>query len=184
MTWLIAGVVLWIAAHLFKRLLPAQRAALGNSGRGVVAVLIIIALIMIVTGYLSTEYVHLYALPDWVIYVNNLLMLPAIFLMDAGRVKGVVAARIRHPMLTGVAVWAIAHLLVNGDAASVVLFGGLGLWSVIQMLMINHAEGPWERPEPGPVSKDVRLGIIALFLYAGIVAIHYLFGYPVFAILE
>ncbi len=184
MTWLIFGLLLWTAAHFFKRILPAQRAALGNPGRGLVAVLIVMGLIMMVTGYRSAEYIQLYTLPEWVIHLNNLLMLPAIFLMDAGRARGIAAAKIRHPMLMGVAVWAVAHLLVNGDAASLVLFGGLGLWAVAEMLVINRAEGPWTPPAPGPISKDLKLAVIALILYAAIVGIHYWFGFAVLAILE
>ena len=57
-------------------------------------------------------------------------MLVAVALIGAGHSKGRARGWLRHPMLTGVVVWAVAHLLVNGDVASLVLFGWLGLWAV------------------------------------------------------
>lgn len=184
MIWLFLGLLLWIGAHLFKRLLPTQRAAMGKAGRGVVAVLVLAGIILMVIGYRSADYIHLYALPAWVWHFNNLLMLVAIFLMDAGRVDGVVRALLRHPMLSGVVVWAVAHLLVNGDLASLVLFGGLGLWALAEMAAINRYEGPWSAPARGSIVKDAKIATLALVLYAIIVGIHYwLLGYSVIALL-
>jgi hypothetical protein len=80
-------------------------------------------------------------------------------------------------MLTGVTVWAIAHLLVNGDAASLVLFGWLGLWAVGSMAVINAREPAWARPAPGPASGDLRLLLITAVIYAVIAAIHTWLGY-------
>ena len=57
MIWLVPGLLLWISAHLFKRVLPAQRAALGKRGRGVVAVLVLAGIILMVIGYRSADVV-------------------------------------------------------------------------------------------------------------------------------
>ena len=53
------------------------------------------------------------------------------------RVVGV----IRHPQLTAVKLWAVAHLLVNGDSASLLLFGGLLVWAVLEVVIINKQDG-------------------------------------------
>lgn len=174
--------MLWIGAHLFKRVLPRQRAALGKAGRAVVAVVVLAGMVLMVIGYRSADVSYLYALPFWVWHVNNLLMLPAIFLMGAGRAGGVVRARLRHPMLSGVAVWAVAHLLVNGDLASLVLFGGLGIWALAEMAMINRVDGPWSAPAPGPIAKDAKVAAISVVIYGAVVGVHYwLLGYSVIA---
>ena len=156
MSWLIFGLSLWAGAHLFKRLLPRQREALdktmGKAGRAVVAVLVLASVALMIVGYRNSEDVHLYALPGWVWHVNNLAMLVAIFLMDIGRSGGVIASKVRHPMLCGVFIWAVAHLLVNGNVASLVLFGGLGLWALVEIAVINRVEGPWSAPAPGPIT--------------------------------
>ena len=71
----------------------------------------------------------------------------------------------------------MAHLLVNGDAASLVMFGWLGLWAVASMLLINAREPVWIRPAPGPASGDVRLVLVSLVVFAGIVTVHTWLGY-------
>lgn len=185
MIWLVLGLLMWTGAHFFKRLFPMQRAAMGKAGRGVVAVLVIVGIVLMVVGYRAADFTYLYDLPFWVRHVNNLLMLIALFLMDAGRVNGIVRTKVRHPMLTGVVVWAVAHLLVNGDLTSFLLFGGLGLWALAEMAVLNRAEGPWSPPAHGTIAKDLRVMAIALVLYALIVGIHYwLLGYWVVAVLN
>lgn len=183
MIWLILGLLLWFGAHLFKRVLPGQRAAMGKAGPAAVAVAVLAAIVLMVIGYGSAEEVLLYALPVWAWHLNNLLMLVAIFLMNAGRAGGVVGAKLRHPMLWGVVVWTVAHLLVNGDVASLVLFAGLGFWALTEMAVIDRAEGPWSAPAKGPIFKDVRIAVLALVLYAAIAGVHYWLGYSVIALL-
>ncbi|PWE29272.1 hypothetical protein DDZ14_17975 [Maritimibacter sp. 55A14] len=180
MSLLVLGVLLWMAAHLFKRIAPGPRAALGNAGRGLVALGVLGSVVLMVIAYRGADYVALYTPPGWGVHLNNLLMLIAVFLLGVGKAGGVVGAKLRHPMLLGVVIWAIAHLLVNGDLASLILFAGLGLWAVIEMLTINAAEGPWTPPAKGPVAKDAKVAVIALVLYAAIAGVHYWMGYPVF----
>tara|TARA_R110000868_G_scaffold143415_2_gene361488 strand:+ start:820 stop:1374 length:555 start_codon:yes stop_codon:yes gene_type:complete len=184
MTWLVLGLVIWCAAHLFKRVLPRQREALGNKGRALVALLVAAGLGLMIFGYRAAETDFLYALPMWTWHVNNAAMLAALFLMDIGRVKGVVRTKIRHPMLWGVTIWAAAHLMVNGDTAAVVLFGGLGLWALVEMAVINRAEGPWTPPERGSYAKDAMMLAAAAVLFAVIAGIHHWFGYSVIAALN
>jgi len=183
MAWLVLGLLLWTGAHFFKRVLPRQRAVMGKAGRGLVALLIVGGIVSMVVGYRATDYVHLYDLPDWVWWLNNALMLVALFLLDVAK-AGVVRHHIRHPMLTAAVVWSAAHLLVNGDLAALILFGGLGLWALAEMVIINRAEGPWEAPPPGSIAKDVRTAAIAVVLYALIVGAHYWFGFTVLAVMR
>jgi uncharacterized membrane protein len=182
MTLLIAGLLIWTVAHMFKRTAPAARgemaAAMGaGPSRGVMALAILAGLILMIIGYRGAPVVPVYDPPRWGIHVNNLLMLAALVLMGAGKSKGRARAWLRHPMLTGVGVWAVAHLLVNGDLASLLLFGWIGAWSVANMALINAREPKWVRPTPGPVSGDIRLMVIAVVLYAAIAAIHTWLGY-------
>jgi uncharacterized membrane protein len=84
---------------------------------------------------------------------------------------------LRHPMLTGVMVWGVAHLLANGDSRALVLFGGLTVWAAIEMLAINRREGARVRPEPVPVQKDVMLIVAGAVLTAVVAYFHeYLSG--------
>jgi uncharacterized membrane protein len=136
-----------------------------------------VGLMLMIVGYRRAPVVPVYDPPAWGIHVNNLLMLAAVALMGAGKSKGRARSWLRHPMLTGVGVWAVAHLLVNGDLASLLLFGWLGGWAVANMALINAREPNWVRPAPGPVSGDIRLAVIAVVLYAAIAAVHTWLGY-------
>jgi uncharacterized membrane protein len=180
MTILILGVAIWIAAHFFKRLMPAMRAQMGDRGKGVVALLLVASIVLMVLGYRASPTVPIYTPMAGMGHANNLVMLVAIFMMGAGSVKGVVASKLRHPMLIGVLLWAVAHLLVNGDLASLILFGGMGVWSLLQMRLINRAEGTWDAPAAGPIAKDVRCLVITLVLYAVMAGVHMALGYSPF----
>lgn len=175
MTMLILGVVLWWAAHLFKRFAPGVRAGMGNAGRGAMALVLLVSLVLMVLGFRAVPAAQNFVTIPGNGHLNNALMLIAVIVFGAGMSKGVLWTKIRHPMLWGVLLWAVAHLLVHNDVASIVLFGGLGLWAVVEMAVINAA-GPWLRPASGGWKRDAVLIVIALVMYAIIVAIHVVLG--------
>ncbi len=182
MNLLLLGMVLWWGGHLFKRFAPQTRATMGNGGRAFATALILAGLVAMVLGYRGAEYVHFYAPPAWGKHANNLLMLLAVITFGMGMAKGRLWTYLRHPMLTGVLLWGFAHLLVRGDLASVVLFGGLALWSLVEMAAINRAEGRWVRPAPGAARRDLALIGIAAAMYVLIAFVHLWAGYPVFGV--
>ena len=185
MTLLIVGIAIWVLVHLFKRLSPSGRAALDTAlgqgpAKGVIALLLVVSVVLMVIGYRAEPYDPVYSPWPGMGHLNNLLMLLAVMLMGAGSSKGKLRAWLRHPMLTGVIVWSVAHLLVNGDLASVVLFGSMASWAVVEMLVINGSSGPYHRLEPGPIKGDIRLLVISLVLYAIIAGIHIWLGHNPF----
>lgn len=185
MTLLIAGVGLWWVAHLFKRLAPGPRRALDDrmgdgAARGLFAGLILLSVVLMYFGYTRALTDNVYSPPAWGRHANNLLMLIAFITFGMGMSKGVLWTRLRHPMLTGVVIWSLAHLLVRGDLASLVLFLGLGLWAIVAMLLINQREGGWVRPRAGAAKRDVALVAIATASYGVVAWIHMALGYPVF----
>lgn len=185
MTLLIVGLIVWTLAHLAKRGAPGARAALDRSlgagpARGVMAFLIVLGLVLIIIGFRRAPFVPVYDPPSWAIHVNNLLMVVAVLLVGLGHSKSRARGWLRHPMLTAVAIWAVAHLLVNGDAASLIMFGWLGLWAVADIALINARDPVWVRPAGGTVAGDIRFVVIAVVAFAVIVTVHTLLGYPPF----
>lgn len=182
MTLLLLGILIWVAVHAFKRVAPDARArldaALGTGpARGLTAVLLLLATVLIVIGFRRAPFVPVYDPPSWGIHLNNLMMLCAVFLLGAGHSKGVARAWMRHPMLTAVAIWAVAHLLVNGDRASLLLFGSMGLWALAEMALISAREPAWVRPAPGTAAGTARWVVISLVVFAVIASIHSWLGY-------
>lgn len=175
------GVILWSVAHLLKRLIPglreAMQANMGDGSKGVIAVLLLTSVVMMVIGFRGSDYVPVYDPPAWGVHLNNLFMIIAVILFGMGNSKGRMRTWLRHPMLTGMGLWALAHLIANGDLASLILFGGLGIWAMVEIAMINTREPAWDAPEPGPISGDIKLLVISAVVFAVIAFIHNWLGY-------
>lgn len=179
---LVLGVFLWWAAHLFKRISPAKHAQLGAQARGRVAISLLISVVLMIIGYRMADVVPLGWGPTPMLKgINNLLILIAFYLFAASGMKTKVVAKLRHPQLIGFSLWAFAHLLVNGDVASVVLFGGLLAWALVEIVMINRAEPNWVPPAgPFPAKKEIR-PILGAVVVVGVVGlIHTWLGYNPF----
>jgi len=181
MNLMIAGLALWSIAHFFKRLAPDMRKGMdakmgAGPARGVMSLLILGSIVLMVIGYRAAPVQIVYAGPDWLRYLNNLLMIEAVLLMGMGSSKGRARTWLRHPMLVGIIVWAGAHLLVNGDVASIVLFGSMAVWAVASILLINKQEGAWVKPEAGPASGDIKWLIISAVVFTVIAGLHIWLG--------
>ena len=172
MVWLILGLLLWTGAHYFKRLAPAQRDAMGDPGKGLVTVGIVAGILLMVIGYRAAAFIPVWSPPSFLVHVNNLLMLIAFFVFGTSATTGRLRGWTRHPMLLSAKIWAAAHLLVNGDLASIVLFGGMLAWAVGSVILINRAEPNWTRPDPGPAKKDILLVAITLVTFGITAALH------------
>lgn len=177
---LILGLALWWAAHLFKRLAPGARASLGDKGKGPVAIALLVSVVLMVWGYRAADFVPVYTPLPGMGHLNNTLMLVSVFLFGVGGTKGTLYPRMRHPMLWGAVIWAVAHLLVNGDLASLILFGGIGIWALIQMALINRAEA-WARPVPVRGLRGDLMNVAGtLILYGLFAGVHIWLGHNPF----
>lgn len=177
MILLIAGVVLWWTAHLFKRVAPDARAKLGDPGKGVMAVLIVLSVVLMVLGYRGWDSAIYWTRSGALVGVNNLLMLVAFYIYAVGgpgpgKPRVWLGTKMRHPQLTGFSIWAIAHLLVNGDIASFVLFGGLLVWAMVEIALINSQDPEWTPPAHGGAKKEVIYIVLTLVIVAVVMAIH------------
>lgn len=174
MAILIGGVLLWSAVHLVPALAPGFRqnlvTRLGTGPwKGLFALSILASLALIVIGWRSTVPEAVYQPPLWGRSAAIGLMIVSVYLFGAARRPAIVKRVVRHPQLTGMAVWSIAHLLANGDHRSLVLFGGLGVWAIGEIFAINRRDGAWIKPEPPPLWREL-LGIVITLLIFGLLA--------------
>lgn len=175
MVLIVIGVAFWCAAHWFKRFAPDARARMGDPGKGVVALLIVASLLAMIFGYRGADFVTLWSPPGFMVHINNLLMILAFWIYGSSAAKGAKAwpaYKTRHPQLLAFKVWAFAHLLVNGDLASVLLFGGLLGWAVVSVILINRAEPDWTAPAPAGAPTYIRLTVITVVIVAIVTALH------------
>ncbi len=182
MVWLILGVLLWAVVHLSVSLARGLRqrliAAMGEGPyKGVFSLAMLASIVLMVIGWRAAGPEFVYEPPAWGALAAAPLMLIAIILAAVAQGKSNIRRFLRHPQLTGVVVWGVAHLLANGDLRSIVLFGGLAVWALIEIPIINARAGAWEKPPKSPIMADIRPIVISIVLYAVLVFAHpYLFG--------
>lgn len=144
MTYLIAGLVLFFGVHSVAIVAPAwrDRAArrLGDPGwKALYALVAVVGFVLLVHGYglARSDPQVLYAPPPFMRHVAAVLMLPVFPLLLAAYLPGRIKATVRHPMLTATKAWALAHLLVNGTHADVLLFGSFLAWAIADRIAVG-----------------------------------------------
>ncbi len=139
MALLILGLVLFLGTHSIRIFAEGWRTAMiGRMGalpwKGLIAVLSLVGFVMIVWGFgmARQQPVQLWAPPVGMRHLAALLTLIAFVFLAAAYVPGnAIKAKLHHPMVLAVKVWALAHLLANGNVAHVVLFGTFLVWAVL-----------------------------------------------------
>ena len=156
---LIAGLVLFLGAHVFVTC-RAQRAALiarlgEGPYKGLFSLVSLIGLVLIAWGfglYRQTGWIDIWFPPAWMRHVTVALVWPSIVLVVAAYLPGRIKAAAKHPMLAGVKLWAFAHLLSNGDLGSILLFGSFLAWGVYARIAAKR------RGEAVGVNPTVSMG--------------------------
>ena len=150
------GVLLWALTHF----VPAsavewRRTMVGKIGekgwKGLFTLVMAFSIYLIISGWKATLPELLYVPPAWGRHAASLLVLIAFILFAASHGQSNIKRFVRHPQLTAVITWGVAHLLANGEIRSVVLFGGLAAWAIIEILMLNRRNGAWDKPAKAPL---------------------------------
>jgi uncharacterized membrane protein len=178
MTLLIVGLALFLGVHSVRIVADgwrdAMRAQLGEPRwKGLYSLLSLAGLMMIVWGYGHARQtpVVLWQSPLWTRHLAALLMLASFVLLVAAYVPGnALKARLRHPMLLSVKVWALAHLLANNTLADVLLFGAFLAWAVADFRSARRRDAAAGNPpfpvRTGPTLVTVGAGVLAWAVFA------------------
>lgn len=177
MLWLCLGVLLWGVVHLVPSIGRPLRtrlvSALGENGyKAAFAILIVTSIVLMVVGWRATVPSPLYRPPLWTDAVTFALMILAFILFGAAKQPTRIKQIVRHPQLTGLIVWSVAHLLSNGDSRSIILFGGLGIWALVEIFAINAREGEWVKPAVPSMAIEIRGLAISLAVFAAFFWLH------------
>jgi uncharacterized membrane protein len=178
MTLLILGLLLFLGVHSTRIFAEgwrtgfiAQRGA--NAWKGLYTVVSLLGLVLIVMGYGAARQqpVVLWAPPVWTRHLAALLTLPAFVLLGASQVPGNhIKARLHHPMVLGVKLWAFAHLLANNTLVDVLLFGGFLLWAALSFRAARGRDRAgslvYAPGRTGPTILAVVGGLVAWAVFA------------------
>jgi len=171
MTLLILGLLVFLGVHSVSIVAPAGRdrwaAALGTGAwRGLYSLISLAGFVALIYGYGLARHapVVLYVPPGWLRYVAFVLMLPVFPLLFAANLPGRIQRTVKHPMITAVKAWALAHLLVNGTLADVLLFGGFLVWAVADRISLKRrVPRPVRMAPPSPWNDSIAVfgGLLA-----------------------
>lgn len=167
MTTFLAGLVLFLTMHSAQALYPGVReAAIARMGalgwKGLYSVVSLLGFWLLVQGYSEARAssAALWNPPAGLMHVAALLNIAAFVLLAASAVPGnAIRARLGHPMTVGVKTWALAHLLANGDAVSMLLFGALLVWAVLVFRAARRRQ-----PAPGAAASTHSAATLATVL--------------------
>ncbi len=178
MSFLILGLIVFLGTHSLRIFAgnwrEAQIARLGEMRwKGVYSLISAVGLGLMIWGYgmARADSPVLWATPIWTRHLAASLTLPAFILLVAAYLPGShIKAAVGHPMVAGVKLWALAHLLANGKLAAVVLFGALLLWAVLDFISARRRDRAAGRTYTAlGWSRDITaiaIGLVAWALFA------------------
>jgi uncharacterized membrane protein len=187
---LLLGVALLLGSHTFVTFRAERAAAVARLGEGtykaLFALVSLIGLVLIVWGfaqYRATGWVNVWYPPPWTRHVTVALMWPAMILVVASYSRGRIYARLKHPFLAGVKLWAVAHLISNGDLGSIILFGSVLAWSVYDRISLKRRSDAGAPNIPlGGARNDVIAIVLGTLIYLAFGFLHpYIIGAPAFS---
>lgn len=171
MIMLVSGLLLFACVHFVPSLAPGLKSSwqgrLGEGGyKGTFSLLLLLSFGLMIYGWRSTQPAGIYAPPADLRVVALVVIALGFIVMGASNRNSRLRLLIRHPQLTGLIMWSGGHLLLNGDQRSLVLFGGLGLWAIVEIFAINHREGVWIKEPPPSWGSEVVTLLIAVIVIA------------------
>lgn len=148
MSFLILGLIVFLGAHSVRIFAgdwrDAQIVRVGEmSWKGVYSLISAVGLGLIIWGYgiARAESSMLWVAPVWTRHLAALLTLPAFIMLVAAYLPGShIKAAVGHPMVAGVKLWALAHLLANGKLAAVMLFGAFLIWAMLDFISARRRD--------------------------------------------
>jgi len=175
MILLILGLIIFLGIHTVRIAAPEYRtrfiATRGDSAwKGLYSIASIVGFVLIIWGYGIARQTApvLYVTNYNMVHVTATLMLIAFvvlasFHMPAGKIR----ATLKHPMLVAIKIWAVAHLLVNGDLASIILFGSFLVWAVADRISEKRRfrAGLTKNPVFVSYRYDVIAIVVGVILY-------------------
>lgn len=175
MLLMIVGLSMFLLIHLVPTAPEVRRSLAERMGEApykiVFSVISAVGLALIVYGYGKLHATPgknpvIWVPPAGMRHATMLLMLLSALLLAAAYIPSRIRSAVGHPMLAAVKLWALGHLLVRGDLASMVLFGSFLAWAIYDRISVKRraALGPLGA-RPGGVGGDLAVVIVGLGLY-------------------
>ena len=170
----VVGLLLFLGVHSTRVFAEGWRSAMiarigERPWKGIYSVVSIVGFFLLVWGYnQARQQMPLWDPPAVMRYVTVLLMLPVFVLLVAPYVpRNGIKAKLHHPQILSVKLWAFAHLLSNGNLADVLLFGGFLAWSIVSFSAARKRDRAAGTVYPaGTPRGTIICAVVGLALYA------------------
>lgn len=174
---MIAGLAIFLGVHTVttqRDLRAALIGRFGDSGYKIgYSLLSAIGLLLIVYGfakYRAAGMIPVWYPPVGMRHLALALMLPAVIFLVSAYLRGYIWRFLKHPMLAAVKLWALSHLLANGDLGSIILFGSFLAWAVFDRITLKSREDEGAPPIAfGGARNDVLAVVVGLVAYVALV---------------
>ncbi len=186
---MIVGLVLFLGTHLVTtrrdlraRLIAARGEAAYKIGYSLLSALGLALIVWGFARYRATEWIDVWYPPVAMRHVALALMPFAVILVVASYVRGRTYTTLKHPMLAGVKLWALLHLIANGDLGGIILFGSFLAWAVYDRISLKRRADPGAPPIPvGGLRNDIIAVVLGVVAYLALALLFhpYVIGVPV-----
>src|SRR5215813_3214705 len=187
---MIIGLAVFLGAHTLVALRPQRAAVIARVGerpyRGLFALVSLIGIILIGYGfarYRAAGYIDIWTPPRWTRHATAALVWPSIIAIVAAYVPSELKRVLKHPMLVGVKLWAVAHLLSNGDLGSIILFGSILAWAVYDRIAVKYRGDAVALPKPAAGYRNDFIAVVVgtlVYFALGLWFNPWVIGKPVF----
>ncbi len=169
----ILGLIVFLGAHVFVTRRKEREALISRIGRGpylgLFSIVVIVGLVLIGFGfaqYRAAGLIPLWYPPAWTRHIVVVLMWPASICVVAAYIPGDIKRVLKHPMLIGVKLWAVAHLCANGDVGGIILFGSVLLWAGYDRMTLKRRSDAGALPIPvGGRRNDIIAIVVGTIVY-------------------
>ncbi len=177
---LILGIVIFLGAHTFTTVRGPRQSLIDafgpNAYKGIYSVVSLIGFVLICVGfsrYRSEGMIPLWSPPHGLRHLTIALMWFAFVALAAmGPAPSRIRGWLRHPMLVAIKIWALAHLLVNGDLGGVVLFGSFLAWAVYDRIAVKR-RGDFGAPRvSGFTRADAQTLVVGTVAWIAMMFLH------------
>lgn len=181
---LLIGLALFFGLHIFSAVrsrAPGKdiKERLGYGPyMGLYSLISIAGFVLIVYGFGAARGAGiLYTPPTWLAHINLVLTIPALILLVASQIPaGYIKKATKHPMLLAVKLWALGHLLANGELNSVLLFGSFLAYAVFDRIMVKRRGDNG----PGPdAALNTMMDVVSIVVGLGVWAAIALWLHPI-----
>lgn len=170
---MVLGLALFFSAHVFTTMREARASAIAVLGEPPYKLLYtavsLAGLALIAWGfshYRASGWINVWYPPVFLRHLTIALMLPASIMIVSSYIRGRIYTTLKHPMLAAVKLWAVAHLLANGDLGSIILFGSFLAWAVFDRISLKHRSDAGGPAIPvGGVQNDLIAIAVGVVVY-------------------